>query len=183
MSLLKVVLYARVSTTDQTCENQLRELRDYCARRDWEIAELEKPATWKLHAYQAKQLRSKDAKGVNACKVCGLGEQHAMHTGHFGEYVDTGWSGSKASRPEFDRLMKDASLRNIDCVCVWKLDRFGRSVINMVEALKRLSPFTFLHTLSGVPETSQLYVRTSANTQFIIMRFENAPSILGVPTK
>jgi DNA invertase Pin-like site-specific DNA recombinase len=25
-----------------------------------------------------------------------------------GEYVDTGWSGAKASRPEFDRLMRDA---------------------------------------------------------------------------
>jgi len=31
-------IYARVSTTDQNCEMQLRELRDYCERRGWKIA-------------------------------------------------------------------------------------------------------------------------------------------------
>lgn len=29
----RVALYCRVSTTDQTCENQLRDLREYCAAR------------------------------------------------------------------------------------------------------------------------------------------------------
>jgi DNA invertase Pin-like site-specific DNA recombinase len=33
-----VALYTRVSTTDQHCENQLRELRAYCAARGWTIA-------------------------------------------------------------------------------------------------------------------------------------------------
>lgn len=42
-----------------------------------------------------------------------------------GEYVDTGWSGSKASRPELDRLMKDARLRKVDCILVWKLESVG----------------------------------------------------------
>ena len=31
----RVALYARVSTTDQTCDNQLRDLRDYCRARGW----------------------------------------------------------------------------------------------------------------------------------------------------
>lgn len=36
---MKAALYARVSTADrQNPEMQLGELRDYCARRDWEIA-------------------------------------------------------------------------------------------------------------------------------------------------
>jgi DNA invertase Pin-like site-specific DNA recombinase len=30
---MKAAIYARVSTTDQTCENQLRELRAYCKAR------------------------------------------------------------------------------------------------------------------------------------------------------
>ena len=34
----KVAIYARVSTTDQTCENQLLELRRYCQARGWTIA-------------------------------------------------------------------------------------------------------------------------------------------------
>jgi DNA invertase Pin-like site-specific DNA recombinase len=31
----RVALYCRVSTTDQTCENQLRDLRDYATARGW----------------------------------------------------------------------------------------------------------------------------------------------------
>ena len=36
---LRAALYARVSTTDQTAENQLLELRRYCEARGWTIAE------------------------------------------------------------------------------------------------------------------------------------------------
>ena len=35
---MKTAIYARVSTQDQTCESQLRELREYAARRGWSIA-------------------------------------------------------------------------------------------------------------------------------------------------
>ena len=90
---LRTVLYARVSTADQNCEMQVRELREYAARRGWAVT---------------------------------------------GEYVDTGWSGAKASRPELDRLMRDASLRRFDAVLVWKLDRFGRSVRNCIEGIEAL---------------------------------------------
>jgi len=38
----KVVIYARVSTDEQTTENQVRVLRSYCERRGWEVtAEIE----------------------------------------------------------------------------------------------------------------------------------------------
>jgi len=52
-----------------------------------------------------------------------------------GCYVDTGISGSKESRPELDRLMADARQRKLDVVLVWKLDRFGRSLKHLVNAL------------------------------------------------
>jgi len=58
-----------------------------------------------------------------------------------GEYVDTGWSGSKASRPQLDKLMRDARAHRFDCVMVWKVDRFGRSVSNLLEALKLLESY------------------------------------------
>jgi DNA invertase Pin-like site-specific DNA recombinase len=92
-STLQAAIYARVSTTDQTCEMQVRELREYAARRGWTV--------------------------VN-------------------EYVDTGWSGAKASRPELDRLMRDAALRRFDAVLVYKLDRFGRSVRNCLDGIAAL---------------------------------------------
>ncbi len=52
-----------------------------------------------------------------------------------GEYVDTGVSGSKDSRPQLNRLMADAHRRKFDAVLVWKLDRFGRSLKHLVDAL------------------------------------------------
>jgi DNA invertase Pin-like site-specific DNA recombinase len=51
------------------------------------------------------------------------------------EYVDSGVSGSKDSRPELNRLMADAKRRKFDVVLVWKLDRFGRSLRHLVNAL------------------------------------------------
>ena len=35
----RVVIYARVSTLDQTVDNQLIELRDHCSKMGWEIKE------------------------------------------------------------------------------------------------------------------------------------------------
>src|SRR6266852_2660022 len=90
---MRAAIYARVSTSDQDCGMQLRELREYAQRRGWDIA---------------------------------------------GEYVDTGWSGAKASRPQLDRLMQDASKRSSDAVLVYKLDRFGRSVRNCLVGIEAL---------------------------------------------
>ena len=55
-----------------------------------------------------------------------------------GEYVDVGVSGSKDSRPELNRLMQAAKQREFDAVLVWKLDRFGRSLRHLVNALAEL---------------------------------------------
>jgi DNA invertase Pin-like site-specific DNA recombinase len=57
------------------------------------------------------------------------------------EYVDTGISGSKESRPELNRLMADAHQRKIDAVLVWKIDRFGRSLKHLVNSLADLSAY------------------------------------------
>jgi DNA invertase Pin-like site-specific DNA recombinase len=53
-----------------------------------------------------------------------------------GEYVDNGVSGAKDSRPELNRLMADAHKRRFDVVCVWKFDRFARSVSHLLRALE-----------------------------------------------
>jgi len=91
---VRTALYCRVSTADQNCEMQLRELCEYLTRRGWESA---------------------------------------------GEYVDTGVSGAKASRPELDRLMRDARQLRFDAVVVWKLDRWGRSLAHLVSSIQELS--------------------------------------------
>ena len=55
-----------------------------------------------------------------------------------GEYIDVGVSGAKDSRPELNRLMADAKRRRFDSVLVWKLDRFGRSLRHLVNAIAEL---------------------------------------------
>jgi DNA invertase Pin-like site-specific DNA recombinase len=72
---------------------QLSELREYGARRGWQIV---------------------------------------------GEYVDEGVSGAKESRPQLNRLMSDAHRRKFDLIAVWKVDRFGRSLKHLVNALADL---------------------------------------------
>jgi len=54
-----------------------------------------------------------------------------------GEYVDRA-SGIKESRPALNRLMTDARRRKFDMIAVWKIDRFGRSLKHLVNALAEL---------------------------------------------
>jgi putative DNA-invertase from lambdoid prophage Rac len=59
-------------------------------------------------------------------------------------------SGAKANRPGLDMLMADARQRRFDAVLVWKLDRFGRSLV---------------HCVSGIQELSSLGIRFIATSQ------------------
>jgi len=89
---IRAAVYVRVSTTDQNCELQLREIQDYATRQGWDITET---------------------------------------------YQDT-VSGAKASRPGLTRLMDDARARRFSFLLVWKLDRFGRSLVDCLNNIKFL---------------------------------------------
>ncbi len=55
------------------------------------------------------------------------------------EFTDQGVSGCKESRPALNRLMSGACRRQFDAVLVWKIDRFGRSLKHLVNALAELA--------------------------------------------
>jgi putative DNA-invertase from lambdoid prophage Rac len=58
-----------------------------------------------------------------------------------GEIVETYQdvaSGSTTARPGLTRLMADAKARKFDCVLVWKLDRFGRSLVDCLNQIRTL---------------------------------------------
>ena len=109
----RVAIYARVSTKDQSCEMQLRDLRTYCGAR----------------AYQQVT-----------------------------EYVDTGHSGAKDSRPELNRMMDDVRKRKIDAVIVWRFDRFARSTKHLLTALEefRALDIQFISYQENMDTTSPL---------------------------
>jgi putative DNA-invertase from lambdoid prophage Rac len=91
-SVLRVGLYARVSTEDQqTIPLQIRAMREYAARRGWSIT------------VQVKEV------------------------------------GSGASQRELrEKLLEAARRREIDVVLVWRLDRWGRSVTDLLATLQEL---------------------------------------------
>jgi DNA invertase Pin-like site-specific DNA recombinase len=56
------------------------------------------------------------------------------------QYVDHGVSGAKGrdQRPEFDRLLKDATRRKFDVLMAWSVDRLGRSLQDLVSFLEEI---------------------------------------------
>ena len=74
------------------------------------------------------------------------------------EYVDTGFSGAKQSRPALDRLMDDARKRQVDCVLVWRFDRFARSTKHLLLALEefRSLGIQFISYQENIDTTSPL---------------------------
>jgi DNA invertase Pin-like site-specific DNA recombinase len=92
---MKVAIYARVSTAEQNCDLQIREVTAYVGNLGWEIVEI---------------------------------------------YQDV-MSGATAVRPGLSRLLEDARLRKFDCVLVWKLDRFGRSLVDCLNHIRILEEY------------------------------------------
>ncbi len=91
--MFRAGLYARVSTQDQkTLPPQIRAIREYAAKRGWEIA------------VQVKEVGS-----------------------------------GAAERELREKLMAAARRREIDVVLVWRLDRWGRSLADLVVTLKELA--------------------------------------------
>lgn len=56
------------------------------------------------------------------------------------EYEDAGISGGKGrdKRPAFDHMLKDAVRRRFDVCLVWSMDRLGRSVLHVAQAMAEL---------------------------------------------
>jgi DNA invertase Pin-like site-specific DNA recombinase len=90
--VMRAAAYVRVSTGKQDLEVQLQELREFVARKGWQLA-----AT----------------------------------------YSDVA-SGAKEDRPEFRRLLADATRGRFSAVIVQRFDRAARSVRQLVETLEHL---------------------------------------------
>ena len=58
--------------------------------------------------------------------------------GIYKEYIDQGYSGGNTKRPAFSQMMEDARKRKFDVLLVWKLDRLGRSLKDLINTLDEL---------------------------------------------
>jgi DNA invertase Pin-like site-specific DNA recombinase len=55
------------------------------------------------------------------------------------DFCDVGVSGRREGRPQLNALMTAARGRKIDCVLVWKFDRFARSTSHLLTALEEFN--------------------------------------------
>ena len=67
-----------------------------------------------------------------------LAERRGFEIVH--QYEDQGISGGKGrdKRPAFDQMLKDAMRRKYDVLLVWSMDRLGRSVLHVAQAMVEL---------------------------------------------
>lgn len=71
-------------------------------------------------------------------------------TAHKVEYCDVGISGAKGrdKRPGLDQMLKDAAKHRFDVVMVWRLDRLGRSLVDLLhfaDDLRTASVDLYIH--------------------------------------
>ena len=89
-------------------------------------------------------------KAAIYARVSTADQHNAIQVRELTDYVQRrGWelsgvyqdqiSGAKASRPGLDKLMADARQRRFDVALVWKLDRFGRSLVHCVSGIQELA--------------------------------------------
>lgn len=89
-------------------------------------------------------------RAATYCRVSTTDQSNAIQVRELTEYVERrGWeltgtyqdqmSGAKASRPGLDQLIADARRPKFDVVVVWKLDRFGRSLVHCVSGIQELA--------------------------------------------
>jgi DNA invertase Pin-like site-specific DNA recombinase len=77
--------------------------------------------------------------------------------GNFAVYSDEGISGTKANRPELDRLMAAVECGEVSSVIVYSFSRFARSVTHLLQALQKFEQ----HEVSFISVSENLDTRTS----------------------
>src|SRR6516165_7059870 len=93
--------------------------------------------------------REKDMKTALYIRVSTQDQNSALQKAELEKYLaDRGWglagiyedqmSGAKQSRPGLNRLLEDAAAGQFEAVAVWKLDRFGRSLVDCLNNIRTL---------------------------------------------
>ncbi len=80
-------------------------------------------------------------------------------------YKDVGVSGTKESRPGFDKMLQDMRDKKFDTIIVYKLDRIGRSLSHLVRLFEEFSK----KNISFISVTQNLNTITPEGKMFLQM--------------
>jgi len=123
---MRVAIYARVSTADQSTERQIRELRSYAQARDWQIVR-------------------------EAEEIAGKGS---------------------LKRPEREDILNMARCRQVDAILVQALDRWGRSVQDLVLTMAELEALGVAFVVPGHIDMTTPMGRMLAHFLAAVAEFE-----------
>lgn len=122
---MRIAIYARVSTADQSPERQIRELRSYAQARDWQI----------------------------------VSETQEV-------------AGGSGKRPERENILRMARCRQIDAILVQALDRWGRSVRDLVLTMAELETLGVAFVVPGHIDMTTPMGRMLAHFLAAVAEFE-----------
>ena len=88
----------------------------------------------RLSRSDGDQQESNSIKNQRALLNDYMGKHPELHK--FDEYVDDGYSGTNFERPDFKRMMQDIEKRNVNCIIVKDLSRFGRNYIKHIMEMR-----------------------------------------------
>ena len=89
----------------------------------------------------------------------------------YDEYVDDGYSGVTFERPDFRRMMEDVKNRNVNCIIVKDLSRFGRNYIEAGKYLEQVFPFLGVRFIAIVDDIDT--GREQSDSEQFILPFKN----------
>jgi len=122
---MRIAIYARVSTADQSPERQIRELRSYALARDWQII------------HEAQEI-----------------------------------AGGSGKRPERENILCMARCRLVDAIVVQALDRWGRSVQDLVLTMAELEALGVAFVVPGHIDMTTPMGRMLAHFLAAVAEFE-----------
>lgn len=108
----------------------------------------------KAGVYYRISTRDKQDIGMQVNAICSYCEREDIEI--IREYRDIGESGSKESRPGFDKLLEDMRNKMFDCIVVYKLDRIGRSLSHLVKLFEefRKKNINFISVTQSINTTT-----------------------------
>ncbi|MBF0510626.1 MAG: recombinase family protein [Deltaproteobacteria bacterium] len=123
---MRVAIYVRVSTMDQSAERQVRELRTYAQARGWEVV------------HEAEEVAS----------------------------------GASKKRPRREEILHMARCRAVDAILVQALDRWGRSVQDLVLTMAELETLGVAFVVPGYIDMTTPMGRMLAHFLGAVAEFE-----------
>lgn len=91
----------------------------------------------------------------------------------FEKYTDFGFTGKNTKRPAFSQMLHDAAEKKFDMILVTKIDRFARSVLDLLLTVEKLQEYEIQFAATSQPiDTSSAMGRLTLQIMGAFAEFE-----------